>query len=256
MNKPTLKWRIIKKDEPFAIINQPATSGSIGLDVSIPTLTILPPNSGWIKIPLNVQLWLPVGYYIDVRSRSSTALKLNVDVYTGLIDTDYRNELCLLVRNMNPTNVVLEPQAKIAQLVLCKQNDVIVEMVEEDFPATERIGGFGSTSRAAQSWVPFPPREQTKFGYSTGTKHAMPTMSKITQLKEFCEANRIKSPVYIDKRCGGPDHCPVWVSTVSVDLPWFFANSFNGSRCSTIGEARESAANQAMQFAFVEEIQI
>jgi len=96
---------------------------------------------------------MPEGVYAFILARSSMGLKtmLVCPIGMGLIDGDYRGEVCMLYREINPDYDVpswIQDDAiydgdRIAQLLF----NVPVELVQVDeLSETDRgTGGFGST---------------------------------------------------------------------------------------------------------------
>jgi len=124
-----------------------ATEGSAGLDIRYhgrhPIL--LEPNERKL-IPTGIFIAVPEGYEIQVRPRSGLALKEGITVLNspGTIDSDYRQEVGVILINHSAKVFMVEPGMRVAQLVLQKVELVCWELVNE-LPTTERKGGFGST---------------------------------------------------------------------------------------------------------------
>ena len=92
----------------------------------------------------NIALAIPPGFYGQIAPRSSLALR-GIDTKAGVIDSDYRGELKVLLHNASSEPFVAEPGDRIAQLILHRIGQPIMLQVEE-LPTTARGGGgFGST---------------------------------------------------------------------------------------------------------------
>ena len=79
--------------------------------------------------------------------RSSLALNFGVDVLAGVVDSDYRGEIRVILLNTGTEPVVLSPGDRIAQLIVEKIADLCVTEVSS-LPTTVRgEGGFGSTGK-------------------------------------------------------------------------------------------------------------
>jgi dUTP pyrophosphatase len=108
-------------------------------------LTIAPGQA--IRVPTGIAVAIPPGYEGQVRPRSGLASEspLIIPNSPGTIDSDYRGEIQVIVRNIGPSPSVIEPGMRIAQLVIARV--VRAEWVETDeLPLTERgAGGFGHT---------------------------------------------------------------------------------------------------------------
>lgn len=88
---------------------------------------------------------IPHGFYGRVAPRSGLAVKQGLDVLAGVIDSDYRGELCCVLYNTSNAAINLAAGAKICQLIIEKIITPKAEWVD-DLDATARgAGGFGST---------------------------------------------------------------------------------------------------------------
>ena len=126
------------------------TSGSACMDVSafIPDPQVfirLQPNET-VAIPTGLYMQLPEGYEMQVRSRSGLALKSGIIVANspGCIDSDYINEVKVILHNTTDRAFYVRNGDRIAQLKLSESPKFNWVEVEE-LDATDRKGGFGST---------------------------------------------------------------------------------------------------------------
>jgi dUTP pyrophosphatase len=98
-------------------------------------------------IPSGLAFAIPEGYEGQVRPRSGLALRHGISIVNtpGTIDCDYRGMLQIVLINLGQEPFLIEPLARIAQLVICPVLQVRLEEVSE-LDATERgAGGYGST---------------------------------------------------------------------------------------------------------------
>ena len=66
----------------------------------------------------------------------------------GVIDSDYRGNICIFLTNFAASNVEIEQNDRIAQIMFLKPEEVSFNEVEDFDDRTARgTGGFGSTSR-------------------------------------------------------------------------------------------------------------
>jgi dUTP pyrophosphatase len=88
---------------------------------------------------------IPSGHYGRIAPRSGLAVRFGAHILAGVIDSDYRGEIKVLLQNLGPKALVIEPGDRIAQLIIERCYDA--EFVEFDkLEETERgQGGFGST---------------------------------------------------------------------------------------------------------------
>lgn len=98
-------------------------------------------------IPTGIKIQLPEGYEAQVRPRSGLALKHGITVLNapGTVDADYRNEICVILINLSQDTFFVEPNDRIAQLVIAKHETA--EWVKVDVLDDSERGeqGFGHT---------------------------------------------------------------------------------------------------------------
>jgi dUTP pyrophosphatase len=126
-----------------------ARPGDAGLDLVARFDLTLAPGGGRGLVPTGVAFALPEGYAGFVQPRSGLALRHGVTVLNspGLIDCGYRDELKVLLVNLDPAEPFeIHRGDRIAQLVVQAVAHVEWAAVAE-LPASERGGGFGHTGR-------------------------------------------------------------------------------------------------------------
>jgi dUTP pyrophosphatase len=98
-------------------------------------------------IPTGLFIELPEGYEAQIRPRSGLAYKKGLSVLNspGTIDADYRGEIGVLLVNLSKQVVTLEPNERIAQMVVAKHERVSWVQTEEITETERGAGGFGST---------------------------------------------------------------------------------------------------------------
>ena len=125
-----------------------ATKNAAAYDVFSTVAGTIRPNNR-AAIPVGIALEIPEGYAALVCPRSGLARKLGVTVLNapGVIDSDFRGEVNVLVINHDETDYNLDIGDRIGQLLFVKAEDV--EFVEYDeLSATDRgEGGFGHTGK-------------------------------------------------------------------------------------------------------------
>lgn len=93
-----------------------------------------------------LQVEIPAGFELQVRSRSSLALKgVTVANQPGTIDPGYRGELRVLLANNTLAGFQIEPGMRIAQAILARYEMADVTEVQELATSARGAGGFGST---------------------------------------------------------------------------------------------------------------
>ena len=126
------------------------TIGSAGMDVRANIKEPITLAPGAIKlIPIGLKVEIPLGYEIQVRPRSGLALRhgLGMANSVGTIDSDYRGEIGVISINLSDKPYTIQPQERIAQIVLNKVEQIEWTEVEE-LGTTERgAGGYGHTGK-------------------------------------------------------------------------------------------------------------
>ena len=99
-------------------------------------------------VPLGFRARLPEGIEAQVRPRSGTSLKTDIEIANapGTIDADYPDEWCVPVRHGGTRDLVIAHGERIAQMVLAR-HEVLEFSPGVVAPTTDRAGGFGSTGR-------------------------------------------------------------------------------------------------------------
>jgi dUTP pyrophosphatase len=100
-----------------------------------------------LLIPTGIVIEIPEGYEGQVRPRSGLALKHGITVLNspGTIDSDYRNEIGVILINLGSWPYTIRPGDRIAQLVICPVQKVNIVKVEEVSLTERGVSGFGST---------------------------------------------------------------------------------------------------------------
>ena len=75
------------------------------------------PGEGVI-LPTGLKFGVPHGYMLEVKNRSSVAAKRSLIVGACVVDSGYDGELFVNLHNIGTEEQVIEPHAKIAQVVM------------------------------------------------------------------------------------------------------------------------------------------
>lgn len=135
----------VKRLGPNAVIPSRQTSGSAGYDLtSTKAIVNLKPGER-VVIPTELAVRIPDGYYGRIAPRSGLAVKNGLQVGAGVIDSDYRGEVMVLLFNQGLETINLQTGVRIAQLIIEKvATPPVVEVNDLDYTA-RGSGGFGST---------------------------------------------------------------------------------------------------------------
>lgn len=125
------------------------TIGSAGWDLyaDLPTAPIYIAPGEVAKIPTGIAVALPVKTFGGIYARSGLAVNKGLVPanQVGIIDSDYRGEVIVALRNMSTETQVVENGDRIAQLIIQPYHLAACTEMKE-LPHTRRgAGGFGST---------------------------------------------------------------------------------------------------------------
>lgn len=141
----------VKKLRDNAKMLRRATKGSAGMDLCACIDEPVTINEGEIKvIPTGLAIALENENFVAyIYARSGLAIKHGITLANcvGVIDSDYRGELCVGLTNISKESYTIECDERIAQLVIAPV--CICDVLETDeLDDTERgVGGFGSTGK-------------------------------------------------------------------------------------------------------------
>ncbi len=141
----------IKKVRENAQLPTRSTSGSAGMDLYACIDKEITVNPGEIKIiPTGVAVALPSNEYaVFLYARSGLGVKHGICLANGVgvIDSDYRGEICAGICNVSKEPYTIQVGERIAQMVV---SPVIVAELQEvdELDETQRgQGKFGSTGK-------------------------------------------------------------------------------------------------------------
>jgi dUTP pyrophosphatase len=127
-----------------------ARPGDAGADLMAREDAVLAAGGGRALIPTGVAVAIPEGYAGFVLPRSGLALRHGVTLLNapGLIDAGYRDELKVLMVNLDPAaDYQVRRGDRIAQLVLQRVEAAVFLPAEELTASARGSGGFGHTGR-------------------------------------------------------------------------------------------------------------
>jgi dUTP pyrophosphatase len=138
----------IKRLRANAVIPAYHSEQAAGMDLSanIDAPIVLEPGDIAL-IPCGFAMALPRGYEAQVRPRSGLATKFGISMPNapGTVDSDYRGEMKVPLINLGRVAFVVEPNMRIAQMVIARVEHAQVSIVAELTETTRGEGGFGST---------------------------------------------------------------------------------------------------------------
>lgn len=139
------QWMKVKKLTKTAKVPQQQTSGSAGYDLCTDQeIHLGPETSGLISTGLAIHI--PPNHVGIIKSRSGLAVA-GIEVGAGVIDSDYRGEVKILLRNLSySAEYKAQVGDRIAQLLVVPLAPHVIIQEKDELDTTERgSGGFGST---------------------------------------------------------------------------------------------------------------
>ena len=140
----------VKKLRENAILPERATKGSAGMDIyaAIEEKIIIDPGKR-VLIPSGFAAEIPEGTAGFIFTRSGLGIKRGIHVTNGVgvIDSDYRGEICVGLHNLSDEPYEVSPGERIAQLIIMPYFAVDVEEADELTKTERDKGGFGSTGK-------------------------------------------------------------------------------------------------------------
>lgn len=103
-------------------------------------------GGGMLLVGTGVAMEIPEGYFGSIRERSGLARK-GIGVGGGVVDSGYRGEVCVLLRNLSGHRFFFSAGERIAQMVVQPYARVEVEVVKEVSGSERGEDGFGSTGQ-------------------------------------------------------------------------------------------------------------
>ena len=140
----------IKKLRETAILPTQGSKYASGYDLyaNIDNAVVIQPHET-VKIGTGLSMELPEGFggFIFARSGLATKHGLRPANCVGLCDSDYRGEYIVALHNDSDAAQIIEPNDKIAQLVVMKTETLDFNLVDELTDTERNDGGFGSTGK-------------------------------------------------------------------------------------------------------------
>ncbi|MEG2429600.1 MAG: dUTP diphosphatase [Oscillospiraceae bacterium] len=139
----------IKKLNQDAVLPQKATENSAGYDLYANVKMPIKINKNeTIKIPTGIAMAFSSEYVGLIFARSSLATKFSIAPANcvGVIDSDYRGEIIVALKNNGEEPYEISPNERIAQFLLMPVCTFDIEEVSILDETVRGSGGFGSTN--------------------------------------------------------------------------------------------------------------
>ena len=116
---------------------------SCGLDLFVNQSGKIVPGDRML-VSTGISIQLPIGTYGKISSRSSLALK-GIDVGAGIIDSDYRGIIKILLINNGHEIFNFTAGERLAQMIISDYRELKPIIVNELNETKRQASGFGST---------------------------------------------------------------------------------------------------------------
>jgi dUTP pyrophosphatase len=149
-NSQEIKIKFVKTHEnarlPQRNNNEPLV-GDTGYDIyAVEDVNIRPHST--ITVPIGLDIgYIEKGYWIRIESRSGLFFKYGITAFPGVIDCSYRGKLGAALINNTHTPYMVRAGDRIAQLVVYKLLEPIIEWSETKDETSRGDKGFGSSGR-------------------------------------------------------------------------------------------------------------
>ena len=138
----------IEKVDPHAIIPTYAHTDDACCDLYIVEDYIVRPKQR-LLLRTGIAIEIPTGYELQIRPRSGLAWKHGLTLVNapGTVDTQYRNEIKLLIVNLGKKPVSLKRGDRAAQMCIKPVYKIKFEEVDKLSESDRGLGGWGSTGK-------------------------------------------------------------------------------------------------------------
>jgi len=137
----------VKRLTPNAQIPTRGSEEAAGYDLYAAHDCVIEPHSKAL-IKTDLAIAVPYGCYGRIAPRSGFAWKKHTDIGAGVVDSDYRGNVGVVVFNLSDKEVTVSQGDRIAQLILeriCFAEIAEVGLDDELGETQRAAGGFGST---------------------------------------------------------------------------------------------------------------
>jgi dUTP pyrophosphatase len=131
---------------PGGALPEYASAGCAGADLRASEAVVLAPG-GRSAVPTGVRLQIPAGHVGLVWPRSGLAVRHGIDTLAGVIDSDYRGEVKVVLVNHGDEPFAIAAGERVAQLLLQRVERAAFAAGAALGETGRGEGGFGSTGR-------------------------------------------------------------------------------------------------------------
>jgi dUTP pyrophosphatase len=121
-----------------------SSPGCAGADLRASERVVLAPRSR-ATVPTGMRLQIPAGHVGLVWPRSGLAVRHGIDTLAGVIDSDYRGEVRVVLVNHGEDPIVIAAGDRVAQLLVQRVERANFATASSLETTSRGEGGFGST---------------------------------------------------------------------------------------------------------------
>ena len=138
-----IKVKKLHKDAKLPTHGHP---GDAGMDFYTVEDVFFPANGG-AQVPTGVAVEIPKGYVGLIWDKSSISFGHGLKIMGGVIDSSYRGEIIMNLRNLSNKNCTLQKGLKVAQMIIQKFEHCDTLEVDELTKTARGAGREGSTGK-------------------------------------------------------------------------------------------------------------
>ena len=98
-----------------------------------------------LLVPTDIAIKIPYGCYGRVAPRSGLAVRNRIDIGAGVIDSNYRGNVFVLIINNASVDFLVSKGMQVAQLIIEKYQVCSLKLVDKLSDTSRGASGFGST---------------------------------------------------------------------------------------------------------------
>ena len=140
----------IMRVKPSAKLPERQTVGSVGYDISacLDNDAVIAPGET-LKVGSGIAIALEPGYAAFIYARSGLGINFGITPANcvGVIDSDYRGEVIVGLKNSSKESFTVKNGDRIAQMVIAKCEVPEIVLQDNLDETTRGTGGFGSTGK-------------------------------------------------------------------------------------------------------------
>lgn len=131
-----------------------AHDGDSGYDLTCVEDTIVPARGSCV-VPVGLQLgYITHGYWLRIESRSGNAFKRGLTAFNGIIDSQYRGSLDVLIFNNRDEDCLIKKGERIAQLIIYPLFSAHCSFIDHPIESNRGNKGFGSSDSTISTATP------------------------------------------------------------------------------------------------------